>query len=330
MPTDSENETTTDETMPTYRTIGNIEAFDSSLYDLIDRDAKIEILAEGFTWSEGPVWVDELNSVLFSDVPENRMWRWSEVDSLQLFLEPSGLTGEPRENDKEPGSNGLILDQNGRLIACQHGDRRLARLTASYDDPKPEFETIAATYEGNRFNSPNDVVMDSRGNFYFTDPPYGLPGKMDDPTKEIDFQGVYRVDTEGNVTLLVQDMTRPNGIELSPDESILYIANSDPKSALWRAYDLAEDGIVSNERIFFDATDLVGQEGEQGLPDGLVVAKDGTIYATGPGGVWVFSPDGKALGKIRTLQATANCTLDNDENYLYMTADGYLMRVALK
>jgi gluconolactonase len=324
-------ETTPKEDMTTnYPTIGNIEAYDSSLYDIIAQDAQIEILAEGFTWSEGPVWVAELNSVLFSDVPENKIWRWSEADSLQLFLEPSGMTGELRENDNEPGSNGLILDQNGQLILCQHGDRRLARLTASFDDPKPEFETVAGTYEGSRFNSPNDVVMDSNGNFYFTDPPYGLPGKMDDPTKEISFQGVYRVDTEGDVTLLVDDMDRPNGIELSPDGRTLYIANSDRNDMHWRAYDLSPDGQVSNQRIFYDVNDLVGKQGEQGSCDGLVVAKDGHIFATGPGGVWVFTPEAKPLGKIRTLQATANCTLDDEENYLYMTADGYLMRVALR
>ncbi|MEM8526713.1 MAG: SMP-30/gluconolactonase/LRE family protein [Bacteroidota bacterium] len=323
----SEKETTN---TPKHKTIGSIELLDDRLNELIAPDAKIEILAEGFNWSEGPVWVEEIESLLFSDVPENKIWRWSETDSLRLYIEPSGRTGALRENDKESGSNGLILNDKGKLVVCQHGDRRVAKLTASFDDPSASFETLADDFEGRKFNSPNDLVFDGGGNCYFTDPPYGLPLKMDDPTKEIEFQGVYRINTDSSVDLLTDELTRPNGIELSNDEKTLYVANSDPDRAIWTAFDLQEDGTLANARIFYDATNLVGDENEKGLPDGLVVADNNVIYATGPGGVWIFDEMGKALGKIRTTVPTANCTIDPKRNVLYITADMYLLRVLLR
>ncbi|MEM9886526.1 MAG: SMP-30/gluconolactonase/LRE family protein [Bacteroidota bacterium] len=319
------------EKKPAYPSVGFIEAFDSSLYNYISKEAKIEVLAEGFTWSEGPVWVEQIQALLFSDVPENKIWKWSEKDSLKLFLEPSGLTDPNRAaQDRERGSNGLILNEEGQLVICQHGDRRIAILDAPFDRPEPSFRTLADRYEDKRFNSPNDLVFDQAGNCYFTDPPYGLPQQMNDPTKEIDFQGVYCIHKDGSLDLLTDALSRPNGIEISNDGKTLYVANSDPKQSIWMAYDLQENGQITNERIFYDATALVGKEGEQGSPDGLVVAANDIIYATGPGGVWVFDPSGKALGKIRTLQATANCTLDEKRKQLYMTADGYLMRLQLK
>ncbi|MEL6718083.1 MAG: SMP-30/gluconolactonase/LRE family protein, partial [Bacteroidota bacterium] len=223
-----------------YESIGSIEVFDEQLHNLIDSSAKIEILAEGFTWSEGPVWVAEIESLLFSDVPENKVWRWSEKDSLQLYLDPSGMTGALRENDREPGSNGLILDNNGELVLCQHGNRSVSKLTAPLENPNSSFKSLADNFDGNRFNSPNDLVFDKKGNCYFTDPPYGLPLGMEDPSKEINFQGVYRISTDDSVDLLYRELTRPNGIELSNDEKTLYVANSDPKHAVWTAFDLQE------------------------------------------------------------------------------------------
>ncbi|MEM9849936.1 MAG: SMP-30/gluconolactonase/LRE family protein [Bacteroidota bacterium] len=326
-PTDEQVQQTEEQPTKSYPNVGTIEVFDSSLYDYLSPDAKIEVLAEGFTWSEGPVWVEAIESVLFSDVPENKMWQWSEADSLQLFLDPAGFTGTSEVAAQ--GSNGLILNKEGQLAICQHGDRRIAILDAPFDAPESSFQTLADRYEGKRFNSPNDLVFDQAGNCYFTDPPYGLAKQMDDPEKEIDFQGVYRINTDGSVDLLTDALTRPNGIELSNDGKTLYVANSDPKAANWTAYDLQADGTLVNERIFYDATELVGQVEERGLPDGLVVAPNDIIYATGPGGVWVFEPSGKPLGKIRTMQATANCTLDEQRNVLYMTADDYLMRLQL-
>ena len=309
-----------------YPTVGSIEKFDDRLDDILSTTARIEQLAGGFTWSEGPVWWND--GLLFSDVPENKIYRWTETDSISVWLEPSGYTGDSTYSN-EPGSNGLILDQNDRLILCQHGDRRVARLMGSYANPEPDFGTVAAVWDHKKFNSPNDVCQSASGDFYFTDPPYGLPQQAADTTREISFQGVYRVGTKGEVTVMDSTLTRPNGVVLSPDGRTAYVANSDPKVAMWRKYDVDARGNFTNPTLFFDATNLAGKPNERGLPDGMDVARNGTIFATGPGGVWVFAPDGTALGKIRTEQATANCTLDDEEAYLYMTADGFLLRVKL-
>lgn len=323
----SENVAETPKHPTDYRHIGSVEVLDESLFNIIAQDAPIEILAEGFTWSEGPVWVEEINSLLFSDVPENRIWQWSESDSLELFLEPSGYLGEGKL--PEGGSNGLLLNADGKLILCQHGERQVAQLDAPYDAPKPSFTSLASAYKGKRFNSPNDLVFDKNGNLYFTDPPYGLPQQMADLGKELDFQGVFRRNTDASVDLIIDSLTRPNGIELSPDGKTLYVAVSDPAAAHIMAYDLSEDGNASNARILVDATPFVGKTGMNGLPDGMVVNAAGIIFATAPGGVWVITPEGKVLGRILTTQATANCTLSPDEKTLYMTADMYLLRVQL-
>jgi gluconolactonase len=314
-------------TSPPFQTTGSIETLDPALDTVIRPGATIEVLAEGFDWTEGPLWVPQLNQVLFTDIPPNRIHAWSEATGLQLYLTPSGYTGSASRGG-EVGANGLTLDQQGRLVLCQHGDRRLARMEAPLDNPQPIFTTIADSYEGKRLNSPNDVVQHSDGSFYFTDPPYGLEKNMDDPAKELDFQGVYRVSPDGQIQLLTKELSRPNGIAFSPDERTLYVANSDPARAIWMAYDVTADGGIRNGRVFYDATGLVGQE--KGLPDGLKVNREGIIFATGPGGVWVFNPQGKPLGQIKTGQATSNCALDTDQTTLYMTADDYLMRVRLK
>lgn len=307
-----------------FKTTGSIERLTKAINDLIPKDAKIEILADGFTWTEGPLWVEDGQYLLFSDIPPNRIMKWSEKEGLSLYLSPSGYTGEtPREG--EPGSNGLILDAKGNLVMCQHGDRRMAKMTTSLTNPQPQFETIIDKYEDKRFNSPNDAVYDSQGNLYFTDPPYGLEGNMDDSAKEIPFQGVYRYSKDGQLSLISDKITRPNGIGLSPDEKTLYVACSDPKAATWTAFTLNEDGTVASERLLHDAT---GSE-EKGLPDGLKVDKKGNIWATGPGGVWVFNPKGEVLGKIKTGEATSNCALDANQKTLYMTCDDYLMRIKL-
>lgn len=310
-----------------YKTIGEVERLDPSIDDLIDVNAKIEILASGFIWSEGPVWVDAINGLLFCDIPPNKIHVWKEgMTEAPVFLTPSGYTSDI-ERGGEVGSNGLIINKDKQLVLCQHGDRRIAMLDAAWDDPKPNYKTIADKYDGKRFNSPNDVIQKSNGEYYFTDPPYGLEKQMDDPTKEIDFQGVYKSDGDGNVTLLVETMTRPNGLAFSPDEKVLYVANSDPDKAIWNAYDVNEDGTISNERVFYDTT---GGEGK-GLPDGMKIDKHGNIFATGPGGVFVMNAEGKLLGKIKTTEATSNCAFGGtNRDYLYMTCDMHLMRIKLK
>ncbi|NND31443.1 MAG: SMP-30/gluconolactonase/LRE family protein [Saprospiraceae bacterium] len=305
---------------------GMIERSNSALDQIIPETAKIEVLSEGYEWTEGPVWVETHQMLLFSDIPRNSIFKWSETDGASLYLKPAGFTGEI-ERKGEPGSNGLLLDSDGNLILCQHGDRRIARLIGGLENPKAEYETIVNKYEGKRFNSPNDATFNRAGDLYFTDPPYGLEGNMDDPGKEIPFQGVYRVKAGSDkAELLLDSLTRPNGIALSPDERILYVANSDPNKAIWMKYSLNE-GVPTEGSIFYDATALVGQE--KGLPDGLKVHSSGIIFATGPGGVWIFNPQGEVLGKIKTGEATANCAFDQNENYLYITADMYLLRVQL-
>jgi gluconolactonase len=311
----------------TKRTIGSIERFDDELNQIIAENTEIEVIAEGFEWSEGPLWISGGNFLIFSDIPPNRVYMWSQQDSLSIYLEPSGYTGNEKRNG-EPGSNGLLLSPDGALVLCQHGDRRVAVMNASLNDPKPEYETLAGDYEGKRLNSPNDACYHSNGDLYFTDPPYGLEGNVNDHAKEIEFQGVYRLTAEGQVNLLTDELSRPNGIAFSPDEKKLYVANSDPEKAIWMVYDVLTDGNIGEGRVFFDATSMVGKE--KGLPDGLKVNKEGYIFATGPGGVWIFNPDGKHLGTIKTTQATANCAFDAEEKTLYITADMFLLRVNLK
>ena len=307
-------------------TVGKVERLDPRLDQLVPPGATIEKLAEGFEWSEGPVWVGQGQGgyLLFSDVPNNVVHRWAPGEGVSEFLKPSGYTGAtPRGG--EPGSNGLTLDPQGRLVLCQHGDRRVARL-----EKDGKQTALAERYEGKRFNSPNDAVFDSKGNLYFTDPPYGLEKNVNDPKKELDFQGVYRVTPDGKITLLTKEMSRPNGIALSPDEKTLYVANSDPAKAVWMAFDLKGDGTVSNGRVFFDATALAKQPGRKGLPDGLKVDRQGNLFATGPGGVLVFTPDGTHLGTIVTGEATANCAFGGEDGgVLYMTADMFICRTKL-
>jgi gluconolactonase len=245
--------------------------------------------------------------------------KWKAGEGISLFMKPSGYTGVA-DYGREPGCNGLTLDREGRLVLCEHGDRRVARLEKGGGK-----RTLADNYMGKRLNSPNDLVFHSSGALYFTDPPYGLPKQADDPRREMDFCGVYRLAPDGRLTLLTREMTRPNGIAFSPDEKTLYVAQSDPRKAIWMAFPVKSDGTLEEGRVFYDATPMVGKM--PGLPDGLKVDRGGNLFATGPGGVHVFSPDGKSLGRIDTGEATANCAWGDDGSTLYITADMYLCRV---
>jgi gluconolactonase len=309
-----------------YPSIGTIERLDPALDRLIAPDAKIEKLAEGYEWAEGPVWVSRGGGhVLFSDVIKNTVHKWDpKMGAAAPFLSPSGYTGQtPRGG--EPGSNGLTLDAQGRLVLCQHGDRRVARLN---EDGKT-FTTLVERFEGKRFNSPNDLCYDRDGNLYFTDPPYGLEGKNEDPKKELDFNGVYLLRKGGEVVLLTKEFTFPNGVALSPDGKTLYVAQSDPKAPIVKAMDVKPDGTVANSRVLFDAAHLM--QGRKGLPDGLKTDREGNLWVTGPGGVIILTKDGKHLGTINTGEATANCAWGGkDGRELYITADMYLLRVKTK
>jgi gluconolactonase len=304
---------------PNYPTFGKIDRFDPAFDKLVPPDAKLEKLAEGFVWSEGPVWIRDGGYLVFSDVPKNTAFKWKEGEGISVFLKPSGYSGSTARGD-EPGSNGLTVDSQGRLVLCQHGDRRVARLEKDRTQT-----TLADKYLGKRLNSPNDLVYKSNGDLYFTDPPYGLKGENQDPKKELPYNGVYRLSKNGELTLLTSELTYPNGIALSPDEQTLYVAVSDPKQAIWMAYDVLPDGTIANGRVFFDATSRV-KEGN-GVPDGLKVDKVGNVFATGPGGVFVFSPAGKHLGTIDTGQPTANCAWGDDGSTLYIMANHYLSRI---
>jgi gluconolactonase len=311
------------------KTMGTIEKIDSGLEEIITTDGKIEILGEGYIWSEGPLWVEAEQMLLFSDVPKNIIYKWTEKNGVEVYLTPSGYTGNEPSTSREPGSNGLTLDQTGRLILAQHGDRRVARMDADIKSPEAKFVTIADRFEGKRLSSPNDVVARRNGDMFFTDPPYGLPKQENDSTKEISFQGVYKVNVVGEVSLVTDSLTRPNGLAFTPDEKTLIVANSDPERATWYAFDIAPNDSIVNARIFYDAT-ANAKAGEKGLPDGLKIDSKGNIFASGPGGIWIFNRSGKLLGKILLPQATANCALSADEKTLYMTSHMYLLRLKLR
>src|SRR5438309_1950182 len=232
-----------------FRTLGTIERFDPRFDKLISRDARLEVLAGGFDWAEGPVWVPRDGGYLLcSDIPKNSIIKWQEGKGKSVFLKPSGYTGSD-DRLLEPGSNGLTLDSQGRLIVCDHGERRVYRLEK---DGKSK-TTLADRFQGKRFNSPNDLAFKSNGDLYFTDPPYGLmvKGSDDFPGRELDFCGVYRLARNETLTLLTKEMSRPNGIAFSPDERTLYVANSDPEKAVWMAFEVKEDGTLGAGRVFF-------------------------------------------------------------------------------
>jgi gluconolactonase len=311
-------------------TIGTIERLDPRFDKIVPKGAYVERLAEGFDWSEGPVWFpDDGGYLLFSDVPQNVVFRWREGHAAEPYVKPSGYTGsKPRGG--EPGSNGLLRDREGRLVLMQHGDRRVAQLNRdARGDTDKTFTTLADRYMGKRFNSPNDGAYKSNGDLYFTDPPYGLVKGVDDPARELDFQGVYRIGKDGTVTLLTKELSRPNGIAFSPDEKTLYVANSDPERAIWMAYPVKDDGTIGAGRVFFDATKWAGRPDKKGLPDGMKVDRDGNLFATGPGGVHVFAPDGSHLGTFAVGEASGNCAWGGDGSTLYIMADMYIGRVKL-
>lgn len=305
-----------------------VEIIESEALQLIDPNAKIEILASGFEWTEGPLWVEDGEFLLFSDIPNNRVHKIDNQGNLSVYLSPSGYTEDiPRGG--EMGSNALLLDKEHNLILLQHGDRMVAKMNATLDEPKSIFEAIASEYKGQKLNSPNDGVFDADGNLYFTDPPYGLEKLENDPTKELSFQGLYFADSSGKIVLLDSTISKPNGVILNPDEKKLLVAVSDPKHAVWYQYDIIKPGTLSNKQVFYDATALVGLEGEQGLPDGMKMKSGGYLFATGPGGVLIFNTDAQPIAKIRTGENTSNCAFSTDEKRLFITADDYIFSIDL-
>ncbi|HMQ07882.1 MAG TPA: SMP-30/gluconolactonase/LRE family protein [Saprospiraceae bacterium] len=303
----------------------HIDVFDEDLLKHFNFSIPPDTLGSGYIWSEGPVYSKLLHKLLFNDIPPNILYQWSENEGVSIYLQPSGYTGL-EEHGGEQGANGLIIDDKDRLILCQHGDRRVAAMDSPLNSPEPKFITLASHYNGKKLNSPNDLCISGSGHIYFTDPPYGI-GKNE--VKELDFQGVYRIDVNGGISLLTDTLTRPNGIALSPDEKTLFIANSDPAKPFLYAFDLDDDeGLISNGRIFYDMTQHV--PAGRGLPDGLKIHSLGFIFTTGPGGVHILNMDGKPLGRIKTLKAVSNCAFGPDENELFLTNHDLLLRVYLQ
>lgn len=317
----------TEVTAMKYETTGSIQRLDPSLDGIVDTNAKAEIIAAGFEWSEGPLWIEKHKMLLFSDVPTNTVYKWTEEKGREVYLNPSGFGGVDTKS-REPGSNGLLLDPKGNLVLCQHGNRQMARMSAPLDKPEPIFIKLADKYKGQRFSSPNDAVYNRAGELFFTDPPYGLPTQGDgDPEKEIKWNGVYKLNSKGDVILLVDSITRPNGIAFMPGEDKLIIACSDPATPNWYVYDVNGDSL-SNGKIFYSTASE--REGLKGLPDGLKIDSNGNVFASGPGGVWIFNRDGKPIGKIKLDEAASNVALSGDEKTLYITNDMRVLRIILR
>ena len=314
-----------------YPKIGRIRRLSPKLDAVIDVNAPIERLVDGITWAEGPAWVWEGGYLLFSDVPANVMYRWSPKGGKREFLRPSGYDGPPTKIFREAGSNGATMALDGDVVICECGNRRLVKL-----DPLTMKKTVLASgYKGKKFNSPNDVVErrgseEARGSFYFTDPPYGLEGLDASPAKEMPFNGVYLVRPNGEVALVDDTLSFPNGVALSPDNRRLYVSVSDPKRPVIMAYDLGANGLPVSSKVFFDASDLQ-KAGGPGLPDGMKVDAQGRLFATGPGGVMILTPEAELLGVIETGGPVANCVFgDRDGKTLYLTSNHIVARVRTK
>lgn len=313
--------TATQEATPAYPVVGRIVALDPDFHRIVPADARIERIAEGFQWAEGPLWMRDGGYLLFNDVPGNTMHRWSPREGASVFLRPSGYDGTDLSGLREAGANGLDAEPQGTVLLADSGTRVIARL----DPATKRRTTLAATFDGKRFNSPNDVVRRSDGTVFFTDPPYGLKGIDESPLKEQPVNGVYRLDADGSVHLLEGGLRFPNGIALSPDERTLYVANSDREHPVWMAYRLDDRGNVLDRRVLADASDLVA--GAEGAPDGLTVSREGWLFASAPGGLLVMDADGKRLGRVETGARVSNAAFGDDGRTLYLTSHTFVARV---
>lgn len=300
----------------------SIVRLDPRFEQLVPSGAVLEKLADGFAWVEGPVWNKQGDYLLFSDIPNNAVLKWQHGKGVTLYLQPSGYSGTAPFAGREPGSNGLALDLDGRLLLAEHGDRRISRL-----EKNGRRTTLVDRFQGRRLNSPNDLVVKSNGDIYFTDPPFGLPKTFTDPARELDFCGVYRLSRNGELTLLTREIKAPNGIAFSPDEKTLYVTDVDPARPAWHAYEVRDDGTITNGRVFFDATAFT--RARQGAPDGLKVDRRGNLFAAGPGGVYIFAPDGTHLGTLETGVPTSNVAWGEDGSVLYVTASTSVYRIKL-
>ena len=297
----------------------SIEKADPALDAIVPAGAKIEKLAGGFAFTEGPIWFDA-GYLLFSDIPRNEMHKWTPDGKVTLFRKPSGYDLNDAPAGAFIGSNGMTRDQQGRLIVCEHGNARVTRTELD-----GSITVLAARYDGKRLNSPNDIVQKSNGDFYFTDPPYGLVKQDEDPKKELNFNGVFRL-SNGKLTLLYKEIARPNGLAFSPDEKYMYLNNSEPHRKICLRFEVRDNGSLANEKVFFDVT----KDSSDGVPDGMKVDQKGNVYSTGPSGVWIFTPEGNHLGTIKQPEVPANLHWgETDAKTLYITARTGLYRIKL-
>jgi len=301
-----------------------IDRWDPAMDAIVPKDWKIEKLAEGFGWAEGPIWVKKGGYLLFTDVPGNKMWKWSEKGGLEKFLDPSGAANPDTTVWREAGANGLAILDSKTILLADTGSRNIQKLDLKTKKKTP----VASAYDGRKLSSPNDVTRTKSGVLFFTDPPYGFRKFDAAPEKEQPFNGVYRMGKDGKVSVIEKELHRPNGVALSPDERTLYVTQSEPGKAIVLAFSLDKKGNVTGKKLFADLSDLAAPDAP-GLPDGLTVASDGTVFTSGPGGVIVLSKDGKRLGRIRNGKATANCKFGDDGKTLYLTSHNMLARIRL-
>lgn len=318
---------------PVTPSLGSVTRIDPALDALVPASAKMERIADGHDFTEGPLYFRD-GYLLFSDIPRNTIYKWTPDGKVVEFRKPSGYDGTDAPAGAFIGSNGLTMDKEGRLIICEHGNGRVTRL-----EKDGKLTVLASKFEGKRLNSPNDAVYKSDGSLYFTDPPYGFPKQDNDPKKELKFNGIYRLSTSGKLQLLSKELGRPNGLAFSPDEKFLYVANSDPAKKIWMKYAVKSDGTLTDGKVFYDVT----SQTEDGLPDGMKLDGQGNLYCTGPGGVWIFNPDGKHLGTIKPPEVPANVHwgkwtkpgesgamgAQEDAKTLYITANKGVYRIEL-
>jgi gluconolactonase len=304
-------------TFPSER--GRIVRLDPRLDALLPVGTAFETVASGHRWLEGPLWDTRTSALLYSDIPANAVYRWEAGDAPEVYLAQSGYTGATPFGGREPGSNGLAFDREGRLVLCQHGDRRIVRLER--DGTRT---VLVDRYDGRRLNSPNDAIYASNGDLYFTDPPFGLPQAFDDPARELDVSGVYRLRADGTLELLIADLAAPNGIALSPDERTLYVTDVASERPAWYAYALV-DGRPAARRLLADA--LPWARVRRGGPDGLETDAAGNVFAAGPEAVYVFASDGTLLGLVETGVPTANLAWGEDGSTLFIAADTEILKL---
>jgi gluconolactonase len=306
--------------------IGTIEFISTKLSTLIKKDARVEIVAEGFQFTEGPLWIEKEQMLLLSDIPGNTIYKWTEANGKEVYVRPAGYTDTAKRGGFM-GPNGLILSHDGKLLVCQHGDRRIAVMDAPLNAPQSKFITAAGQYNGKRLNSPNDLFLTADGDLYFTDPSYGFERGANDPLKEITYQGVYKMDKTGRITLLIDSIAQPNGIGVFPGGEKLIVSNSDNRKRMWYIYDITADGSLTNAKVFYD----VSNEKASGVCDGLKIDNKGNVFAAGPGGIWIFTKAGELIGKIKLNGVSAsNCAFTPDNKTLFITANQYLLRVNMR